>query len=228
MKELIKAILRGFYSFPFGRESTKNLLLSDQEKTFLNFQKEGFFPKSGWTRSWQEGKPVSPNNEPRPWLSFPANCLLEERLKKNMKVFEFGSGNSTLFLGSRVGLLHSVEHDKEWFEKSDPKPYQNTEIFFCPLENGSYPDFPRSIGQVYDLILIDGRERVACAKASANCLSSEGVIIFDDSERDRYSEGLEFLTGQGFRKLDLWGISLGDFKLKNTSIFYRENNCLGI
>ncbi|UZD23954.1 hypothetical protein PBT90_11215 [Algoriphagus halophytocola] len=33
-----------------------------------------------------------------------------------MKVLEFGSGGSTLFLADKVKSIYSIEHDKAWFE----------------------------------------------------------------------------------------------------------------
>jgi predicted O-methyltransferase YrrM len=33
-----------------------------------------------------------------------------------MRVFEYGSGGSTLFFGERAKVLVSVEHDREWYK----------------------------------------------------------------------------------------------------------------
>ena len=53
-----------------------------------------------------------------PWLVFGAIDFLQNYLTPKMKVFEYGSGGSTLFLGSRVCHVFSVEHDKDWFLKT--------------------------------------------------------------------------------------------------------------
>jgi len=52
-----------------------------------------------------------------PWISFTAIRSLENYLTKKMRVFEFGSGGSTLFFSKRVEKVVSVEHHKLWFEK---------------------------------------------------------------------------------------------------------------
>lgn len=51
-----------------------------------------------------------------PWITFKAIDYLNANLSREMKVFEFGGGGSTLFFNSRVGELTTVEHDKNWFE----------------------------------------------------------------------------------------------------------------
>ncbi len=52
-----------------------------------------------------------------PWISFTIINFLEKYLKPEMKVFEYGSGGSTLFFAKRVETVVSIEHNKLWFEK---------------------------------------------------------------------------------------------------------------
>jgi hypothetical protein len=54
------------------------------------------------------------------------------------------------------------------------------------------------------------------------------VIIWDNSERERYSEGIETLKSRGFRQLRFTGFSPIDFMESETSILYRDKNCFGI
>lgn len=49
-----------------------------------------------------------------PWLTFGAIEFLEQRLRPDMRVFEYGSGDSTIFFASRVAAVFSVEHDPAW------------------------------------------------------------------------------------------------------------------
>lgn len=54
----------------------------------------------------------------KPWIIFEAfDFILSKLLKKNFKVFEFGSGGSTLFFAEKVTELISVEHNKEWYSE---------------------------------------------------------------------------------------------------------------
>jgi len=53
-------------------------------------------------------------DEAEPWIPFAAATWLGHYLQRNMKVFEYGSGGSTIFLSERVQKVYSIEHDKEW------------------------------------------------------------------------------------------------------------------
>lgn len=61
-------------------------------------------------------KARKPLNNSVPWLTFKAIDFLKKNLNKNMKVFEYGGGSSTIFFSERVEELVTVEHNKEWFD----------------------------------------------------------------------------------------------------------------
>ncbi len=58
----------------------------------------------------------TPVGNAMPWVTFEAIRFMEKHLHRTMKVFEYGSGGSTLFLCKRVEEVISVEHDKRWFD----------------------------------------------------------------------------------------------------------------
>lgn len=49
-----------------------------------------------------------------PWFTYPAISFMKDIISKEMKVFEFGSGYSTLFFNENAGECFSVEHSDEW------------------------------------------------------------------------------------------------------------------
>ncbi|QNA45010.1 O-methyltransferase [Lacibacter sediminis] len=51
-----------------------------------------------------------------PWLVFSSISFLESWVKKNMQVFEYGSGGSTLYFAEKTEHVISVEHDKSWYD----------------------------------------------------------------------------------------------------------------
>jgi hypothetical protein len=51
-----------------------------------------------------------------PWMTFNAIRFIDRKLSKNMRVFEYGSGGSTLFFCRRAQYVISVEHDRSWYE----------------------------------------------------------------------------------------------------------------
>jgi hypothetical protein len=69
-----------------------------------------YFPK--WFSSFRPER--STLGEATPSIPFSAASWLEHYLQLNMKVFEYGSGGSTIFLSERAGEVYSVEHDKKW------------------------------------------------------------------------------------------------------------------
>ena len=189
----------------------------------------GYFPESGWIRSLNEKKPLDPKGNPWPWYTLGSIKFLEERLKKEHIVFEYGSGNSSLYLQKKVLELWSVENDKDWFEKISKKVDSNVHIDYCPLdESNDYPESIKNTQKKFDLVIVDGRKRNSCVIQAIESISDSGVIILDDSQREKYSEARESLKNSGFRGIDFWGMSPGDYALKCTSIFYRKDNCLNI
>jgi len=56
----------------------------------------------------------------QPWLTYDAIRHLTNHVGTNLKVFEFGSGSSTLFWASRATMCVSVEHDPGWVARLRP------------------------------------------------------------------------------------------------------------
>lgn len=52
-----------------------------------------------------------------PWITYKAVQWLDNYLDKNMIMFEYGSGDSTLYFSERVKKIVSVEHNKIWYDK---------------------------------------------------------------------------------------------------------------
>ena len=50
-----------------------------------------------------------------PWMTYPAIQFLKDVVSKENKVFEYGSGFSTIFFNNNAGEVVSVEHDPLWY-----------------------------------------------------------------------------------------------------------------
>ena len=61
-----------------------------------------------------------------PWISFEAIEFLNKIVRPEMRVFEYGSGGSTMFWISRVREVVSVEHDLSWYTRMKKKLDQET------------------------------------------------------------------------------------------------------
>ncbi len=150
-------------------------------------------------------------------------------MNKNQNLFEYGSGYSTVFFAERIQSVTSVEYDNEWYEKAKEliNDFSNTEIIFQEL-NEDYPKTINKTDRKYELVIIDGRNRVKCALNSFEHLTSDGVLILDDSSRDEYQEIWDFYLGKGFREITFQGLKPNGFSIDHTTVFYRDGNCLGI
>jgi hypothetical protein len=77
-------------------------------------------------------------------------------------------------------------------------------------------------------VVIDGRDRVNCARNCVPALKPDGVVVWDNVERDEYAEGLRFLAESGFRRLDFAGMPPGLVEKTRTAVLYRAANVFGL
>lgn len=192
----------------------------------------GYLSEMGWYRSVHENQAVDVDGNPIPWLTYPAIALLAARCKTgDLKVFEYGAGASTAWWAARAVSVVAVEHDPEWAQAARRllPGAARAEVRFVPLTPSE--EYERAVidsADQYDVIVIDGRRREQCAKYAASALSERGVIVWDNSDRERYAAGIARLERARFRRLDLWGMAPIDPIVSCTGIFYRPGNVLGL
>ena len=182
--------------------------------------------KIGWEKSVSEGFSQDENGDAVPWMTYPAIEFLKKNLTKNHRIFEFGCGASTLFFASRVKKVVGLETRPNWVEmmlkRSNGKLSQNVEITLMEdgLTNNSYENFANNCGQKFNFIVVDSLKRFECARNSVDALDRGGAIILDDSERPHYKKIFDFFSEKNFKKQDFPGISPGQMRVKNTTIFF--------
>ena len=201
-------------------------------KRFLDLRalSKKYLRSKGWLKSAELGLPVSASGEPLPWLTYSAIHFLDQRLKTgNFKIFEYGSGNSTIWFAERAQVLVSVENSKEYYDKLHSSIYQLKNVEYHLIT--SLEDYVRKIKESqieFDIVIIDGKERNLCAQNAVEKLNEKGIIVWDNTDRKIYDDGLSFLAEKGFKRLDFVGLSPGAHSETQTTIFYRSNNCFGI
>ncbi len=220
MKSIIKQTLkRLFPAQALHYKAYKNLIKNQNSYLYL----------TGWMQSLKERKPTDNNGNPIPWMNFSIVRLLEERLTHDLNLFEYGSGYSTYFYASKVRSVTSIEYDEKWFSVVKSQAPENVKLIFKEKDiDGDYCRVIKSTEEQYDVVIVDGRDRVNCIMQSISALSSRGVILLDDSQRDSYQDGIDFIKENGFRALNLEGLKPTETQVERTTIFYREGNCLGI
>lgn len=150
-------------------------------------------------------------------------------IDENKTVLEYGSGESTIEIANICKNIVSVEHQKSWYDQlmlsipsncvlilKEPNAY-----FAESGDDGTYEQFheyvrcPLSYGN-FDIILIDGRARMACASV-CNMMGHKDTLIFiHDFHREEYRGCLEF-----FDLIELVD-TMAKFKMKSTFLDKRK------
>lgn len=128
-----------------------------------------------------------------PWITDGATEFLDGFLFRKMQrgsalIFEFGAGNSTLYFLSKGCMVVGIDDDPKWVEM-----VVNTADQFGYGERLKAHVFPRPYNHVfrpydYDIVSIDGRDRVACLKTVLEAgIGDETILLLDNTER--VSEG---------------------------------------
>ena len=148
-----------------------------------------------------------------PWWTFdsadPVAAHLDEH--PEARVFEWGSGASTLWLAARAGSVRSIEHHPGWADELTPRLPGNVTLQVVEPRAAVSPGVPSAkpghagldfadyvaaiddVGGTFDVIVIDGRAREACLARAVDRLSADGLIVFDNVDRRRYVEAIDTL-----------------------------------
>ncbi len=193
------------------------------------------FPESArfapaWMLSLLRGR--SALEDQVPWIPYVARAWLSSHLKPSMRVFEYGSGGSTVFLGRRVKQVISVEHDPTWCARLRQvlaeEHLTNCELLLreparqplpCGVNGRSYasskPEYARMSFENYvraidaypdesfDLVVVDGRARTSCLLHAVAKVRVGGRLVLDNSDNREYAETMNALND--YPRTDLRG-----------------------
>ncbi len=167
-----------------------------------------------WSVTLRSGSPL---NDGFPWITFGAERHLRAILPRVSRAFEYGSGGSTVYLSQLVSELVSVEHDPEWSALVTARIDKRANVrleFHPPTVGGddaygstderyvglSFRDYASAIDRFpnghFDLIVIDGRARVACFRHALAKLNPHGWLVLDNSDRPEYQEIIEAIEAR--------------------------------
>jgi hypothetical protein len=152
-----------------------------------------------------------------PWLSSEVLEFLERHVQPDHRVFEWGSGGSTIFFAERAKQVVSVENWPDWYDKVkgwlDARQLTHVQLLLRPADEGRSQDirnpdayashsagfkhqifrsYAREIDQhpgLFDLVVVDGRARGSCLKHARRRVRVGGAVLLDDSERGWYKRG---------------------------------------
>lgn len=131
-----------------------------------------------------------------PWYTEESIEYLEENLKDTFVGFEFGAGGSTVWIAKRIKHLTVAEDSEDWFNEIGKtlkkENLNNVDLHLLERENEDYVnkilEFP---DHHFDIVFIDGRDRIKCLNNSISKIKPGGVLLFDNWQRKRYVGGFE-------------------------------------
>ena len=174
---------------------------------------------------------VDKDNHPIPWYTYPAIEYLKQLDFSEKKVFEYGSGNSSLFWAKVAKKVVSIESDREWYEKIySQNKYNNLEIkLISDLQ--SYDREILNYEDGFDVIIIDGKNRYQCSQEAIKKLKPGGLIILDNS--DWFVKSAKLLRESNLIQIDMTGFGpingytwTTSFFLHNEFHFHTKNNTI--
>ena len=128
---------------------------------------KGYLNEIGWIDSLNNKMPINKDSKPIPWVTYSFIDFISDRLNNTMDIFEYGSGNSTLWYADKVNSVTSVEHDNGWFNKIKNNMPNNVNINYQELiYDGEYSKFLKKMDKKFDIVIVDGRDRINCIKNS--------------------------------------------------------------
>lgn len=167
---------------------------------------------------------VDKDKNPIPWYTYPAIEYLKQLDFSEKTVFEYGSGNSSLFWAKIAKSVISIENDKTWYQKiSHQNTYKNLKIQLIEDEVSYYKHILQ-YSQNFDVIIIDGNfSRYQCAQVAINKLSKGGLIILDNA--DWWVKTAESLRLSDLIEIDMTGFSpINGYTLTTSLFLHREFN----
>lgn len=147
-----------------------------------------------------------------PWWTFGASANVRDFLaqRPHARVFEWGSGSSTLWLAKRSESVISIESDTGWAQMVSRAVPEHVTIVtpsippagadtlvrsrrwgYRSLDFTAYANAIDAVPGDFDLIVIDGRAREACFTKALPRLATGGTIVFDNTNRRRYARVLK-------------------------------------
>ena len=130
------------------------------------------------------------------WISF---------LNSNIRYFEWGSGFTTKAADNIAMRVTSIEGSRTWYNKMREHTFSNrttlhyvdigpTGSFSVPKDPTKGANYIGAIKSTQDIVLVDGRWRVACAISALPFIAPTGRLMLHDFGRASYRSVLDFYT----------------------------------
>ena len=126
----------------------------------------------------------------------------------------------------RGNRLVTLETNAEWIDALTNDPRFNVEKHqIIHIDNEDLSSISNQLGNlVFDVVINDGSgDRASIGEYLATKVSENGILIWDNSEREPESKTIEYLKLKGWNALEFYGLGpINAYALK-TTILYRTN-----
>ncbi len=144
-----------------------------------------------------------------PWLTRDAVNILKSIYSPFGRLLEFGCGSSTLWWCKWMKpRFTSIEHDEEWYNKTKEAlrlrcSLQKVNLLHIP-DFDIYTTYLSNLINEFDIVVVDGRKRVKCIKNSWGAVRVGGYLVLDNSDREYYQEGIDYMLADNPGVIDTW------------------------
>ena len=179
----------------------------------------------GFFKSVKFNLPVNNHKEAIPWYTYSSIEYLNNLDLNNVNIFEYGSGNSSIYFLNKGALVTSVEDDLDWFKKIKNKMEGHNLIF----EENQKEYISKVSTKKFDIVVIDGSYRFECAEYTISEIKSNKIspqlIIFDNS--DWYENSINLIDKElGWERVDFYGLGPVNNYTWVTSMYFNPTNNL--
>ncbi|MGV3561025.1 SAM-dependent methyltransferase [Larkinella arboricola] len=158
----------------------------------------------GHFKSAKKWQAIDKDDNPIPWYTYPSIEFIKQLDLSDKTVFEYGSGNSTLFWASRCRKVVAIEDNKEWYNTIKSRLPQNVEYLLIE-DKEEYIKAIHQYADLFDIIIVDGNYRYDCTASSLDRLSPTGFFILDNA--DWHPKSSKLLRESGLIEIDMAGFN---------------------
>jgi len=174
----------------------------------------------GFVEATNASEPKDVHGNWIPLFTYPCIEYLRQFDLREKRVFEWGSGASTLYWSQHAKSVTSIENNPQWFEAMSRIKNEKVRLIF--EEADGFPFRIRDEAGNFDVIVIDSYGyRYDCAVEAVRKLAHGGMIILDNSDWHPASAGV--LKRAGLIQVDFSGFKVTECHTSTTSLFLHRD-----
>lgn len=159
-----------------------------------------------------------------PWITFGAIDYLEHTIHPEKKVLELGGGSSTLWWAKRGNPVVTIETSKAWYDQLMAKAeISEFNVKLILVEEINLETLRKEIDGEYDVVIADhSGDRSGIVEIANEFLSANGLVVFDNSDREKYVHIKKLFSKHGFGYISFFGLVPGLRYATECTVFCRN------